>query len=132
MPNFIKNNLSHDLVLKGGALTLRPGKWQLLLPSDLNNDSIAHAVALGRAEVVEAKVKPEDVRDAAVTPLKFEGNVLGLTEDQLRAKMIQESEKEPAPEAAAESTEATVTKAKRGPKAKEATAETTPSDESGD
>lgn len=102
MPNFIKNNLDHDLVLKGGALTLRPGKWQLLLPSDLNNDSIAHAVSLGRAELVEAKVKPEDVREAAIAPLKFEGKVLGLTEEELRAKMIKESETEPATSEAAE------------------------------
>lgn len=102
MPNFIKNNLDHDLVLKGGALTLHPGKWQLLLPSDLNNDSIAHAVSLGRAELVEAKVKPEDVREAAIAPLKFEGKVLGLTEEELRAKMIKESETEPATSEAAE------------------------------
>lgn len=97
MSHFIKNTLNHPLILKGGYLTLQPGKWALVTSKDLDSDSVSHAIATGRLDYVEAKVKPEDDSDVGVAPLDFEGKkVVGQTEEELRAQQEAEVEKKAA------------------------------------
>jgi hypothetical protein len=97
MSHFIKNTLNHPLILKGGYLTLQPGKWALVTSKDLDSDSVSHAIATGRLDYVEAKVKPEDDSDVGVAPLDFEGKkVVGQTEEELRAQQEAEGAKKAA------------------------------------
>lgn len=122
MSHFIKNTLNHPLILKGGYLTLQPGKWALVTSKDLDSDSVSHAIATGRLDYVEAKVKPEDDSDVGVAPLDFEGKkVVGQTEEELRAQQ----EAEGAKKAAEDSDQGKVPKTKASKTTKPSAPETT-------
>lgn len=131
MSHFIKNTLNHPLILKGGYLTLQPGKWSVVTSKDLDSDSVSHAIATGRLDYVEATVKPADDSDVGVTPLDFEGKkVVGQTEEELRARQEAElaTEKAKAAEKEPEQEKATKTKATKA--TKPTTPETTGSETS--
>lgn len=95
MKHYAFNNLSSNLVLKGGYINLPPKRWTPVQALDVQLGVFANEINAGIVELCESENEPESpvVETPAVEIVTVAPTNEGLTEEQLKAHLAETADK---------------------------------------